>query len=419
MKSIIFGLAMLLLVPFSIAKDLSPFIIGTYSSPPYQYIKDDTIIGDSVYTVQCIFYKLQKDPVFDIYPLKRALHELKTNTINGVFPVHTPNTVKHNHSAPISIEKWYWLTNFIPNHDTIFDKEIRIGAVNGSPAYFWLLQNNISIDSLVTTKEQLVKMFKAGRLDAIIIDDNENNRGITFHNNVKSQGPYWSFIKFEPHHFIFSEHSLTTYPHLLTKFNENIASCKPISLKTSKHEKYLLIEYLKVYKEELLNFLQSHQYFSQFKKVFTNTSNQEIDAQWQAEIINAKGPLHDFTINSKLGSFTTKLQKQSNGGISEIIIMDAGGYAVALSQATTNFYQGDEEKFLKAFPLGGNTVFVSDIIYDDSTRKYQSQVSFTIINNSKPIGVVTFGVDIEKILLNEKYSPSTLLKGNTTQQTKE
>ena len=361
--------------------------------------------------MQCIFHKLKREAIFDIYPLKRALHELKGNNIDGVFPVHSPDTARHNHTAPISIEKWYWLTNFPMNKNPVILDDKKIGAVNGSPAYFWLLKNNSRIDTIVTTKAQLLQMFKVGRLDAIVIDDNDTNRDIEFHNSIESVLPYWSFIKFEPHHLVFSSDSLIHYPNLLTEFNEKISACKPVSLEISNSEKRILQEYLKTYMVQLSNFLHTHSPLPRLKDSFVEGSEKEIDAKWMKEAIKSEGALYDFVIKSKLGTFLANLQERSNGGISEILIMDSDGYAVALSQPTTDLYQGDEQKFFKTFPHGKNSTFISDIIYDDSTRTYQSQVSFSLSNEISPIGVVTFGVNVEKILLGNQSKASMLLEG--------
>ena len=409
MKFSIFCIIIFLLISSTIASEWPKLTIGTYSSPPYQYIEKNIITGESVYTVQCIFHKLKREAIFDFYPLKRALHELKSNNIDGVFPVHSPDTARHSHTAPISIEKWYWLTNFPMNENPVIPDDKKIGAVNGSPAYFWLLENNYRIDTIVTTKAQLLQMFKVGRLDAIIIDDNDTNRDIEFHKSIEYVLPYWSFIKFEPHLLVFSNDSLLNYPNLLIEFNEKISACKPVSLEVSNSEKRMLQEYLKTYMVQLSNFLHSHSPLPRLKDSFFEESEKEIDDRWVKEAINSEGTLYDFVIKSKLGTFLANLQEKSNGGISEILIMDSDGYAVALSQTTTDLYQGDEQKFFKTFPHGKNSAFVSDIIYDASTRTYQSQVSFCLSDEISPIGVVTFGVNVEKILLgNQSRAPMLL-----------
>ena len=42
--------------------------------------------------------------------------------------------------------------------------------------------------------------------------------------------------------------------------------------------------------------------------------------------------------------------------------------------------------------------YISDISYDESTQVFQSQVSFSVPEEISALGVVTFGVNVEKII---------------------
>lgn len=117
-------------------------------------------------------------------------------------------------------------------------------------------------------------------------------------------------------------------------------------------------------------------------------------------MITQQGALYNFIHDSKLSQFLTHLQSSSKGKITEIIAIDTEGFTIALSQNTTDLYQGDEAKFLNTFPGGLDSVYISDIKYDESTQTFQSQVSFTLPKSIMPIGVVTFGVNIEKVIHN-------------------
>lgn len=405
LKYLFISLIILLLASPLKANESTALAIATYSSPPYQYLENNKVQGSSIYTLQCIFSKLEKTVAFDIYPLQRALHLLTNNEINGVFPVHSANTEQRKHSAPIAIEKWYWITNFPLDANTIIADNKRVGAVNGSPAYFWLKENNTQIDTLVTTQAQLLDMFKVGRLDAIIIDGNETNKDIKFHRSLNTKAPYWRFIKFEPHHLVFSHNTLVNSPNLLSQFNQKISTCQPSSLATNTHEKELLKTYLKHYLKQLTAFLAAHTPLPKLNVQAFAPNTNAIEARWNKEVLDGEGDLYDYQLKSELAVFLANLQQASNGGIAEILLIEPSGYAIALSQPTTDLYQGDEDQFLKTFPYGKGAVFVSDIRYDDSTHAYQSQVSFTLSNTlGQPLGVVTFGVNIEKILLGQKFT---------------
>jgi ABC-type amino acid transport substrate-binding protein len=399
MKSSIF-LVMLLISYSIIASEQDELVFATYNSPPYQYVDSNIIKGTTVSTVQCIFHKLNQKTTLSFYPLKRALRELSKNNIDGVFPVHANDKTNRKHSSPISIEKWYWLTNFPLEERNTLDvlSNKTIAVVNGSPAHEWLLETNLTIDTLITTRAQLLKMFITGKVDAIIIDDNEAYRDLQFHRKIESLEHYWRFIKFESHHLIFSDQVMVNNPKLIDKFNEKIPVCNPLSLKLSLNEKQVLKKYLTPYLSTLYNYLTSAPSITELKEVFTAVELDGIDVQWQSEAKNREGILYNFVYKSALSQFLINLQNSSSTAITEIIAIDSDGYTIGLSKITTDLYQGDEAKFLNTYPGGPGSIYISDINYDESTQIFQSQVSFSVPKEISSLGVITFGVNVEKII---------------------
>jgi hypothetical protein len=65
---------------------------------------------------------------------------------------------------------------------------------------------------------------------------------------------------------------------------------------------------------------------------------------------------------------------------------------------TSDYWQGDEDKFSKTFSVGADAVVLGEIEQDESTQLYQSQVSITITNAAgQPIGSITAGVDLSML----------------------
>ena len=81
----------------------------------------------------------------------------------------------------------------------------------------------------------------------------------------------------------------------------------------------------------------------------------------------------------------------------EIFVMDNQGANVAMSDKTSDYWQGDEAKFQKSYNGGNGAVFVDEVEFDDSTQAYLCQVSVPVIDGGKVIGAITIGVDVEKI----------------------
>ena len=80
--------------------------------------------------------------------------------------------------------------------------------------------------------------------------------------------------------------------------------------------------------------------------------------------------------------------------------MDARGLNVAASAATSDYWQGDEDKFQQTYEIGADSVHFSDIEFDESSQTYQGQISVVIVDPSTntPIGAITIGVNAEALL---------------------
>ena len=393
---ILLALAFLITTKVS-ASEHSNIFIGTYSSPPYLQVKDNTVKGLSVNTMECIFNKLEIDVSFAIYPLKRALVELQKNTIDGVFPVNHSDNKNDNKTLPVSIRKWYWLSNFKINNAQLISNKKLIGTVRGSPEHFWLIENNYEINVLVSTQKQLFDMFKMGRVDAFIFDKNLINTSKYFQNTLASVESHWLFIRYESEHLVFSNKILANHPNLIDRFNQFIFACAPISHQLTNNEKQLLKTYSEDYFTKVANYLHLHP-VTLLKDELIKNAYETLDHRWDAEVNGEQGGLYNFIINSKLSKFLADLQNNSNNTITEILVMDSDGYTLGVSQVTTDLYQGDESKFIN--PHGANEIHISDIIYDQSTQTYQSQISFPLPKSILPARIVTFGVNIKRVLHN-------------------
>jgi len=93
-------------------------------------------------------------------------------------------------------------------------------------------------------------------------------------------------------------------------------------------------------------------------------------------------------------------RERAGGIITEIIVMDRYGLNVAISDRTSDFYQGDEAKYIETFLKGANAVHISELELDESTQKVQTQVSLTVVDpeTGQPIGAVTLGVSLDKLV---------------------
>ncbi|MCU4652000.1 hypothetical protein N8I71_04120 [Roseibacterium sp. SDUM158016] len=125
-----------------------------------------------------------------------------------------------------------------------------------------------------------------------------------------------------------------------------------------------------------------------------------LDAAWQAEIGAAASPTIDPVLQNAAADFLRTRVEASGGRITEVFIMDRHGLNVAASAMTSDMWQGDEAKFTETFALGPDAVHFSDVELDESTQRYQAQISVTIVDpdSGDAIGAMTVGVDAEALL---------------------
>ena len=80
----------------------------------------------------------------------------------------------------------------------------------------------------------------------------------------------------------------------------------------------------------------------------------------------------------------------------EIFVMDNLGANVAMTDKTSDYWQGDEAKFKESFKGGSGAVFVDDVEFDDSSQSYVVQVSVPVMDGAKAIGSITISIDMDK-----------------------
>lgn len=125
----------------------------------------------------------------------------------------------------------------------------------------------------------------------------------------------------------------------------------------------------------------------------------ELDKQWRAEVDAASKPLIDATLANAASQYLKGVQDASGGKYTEIFVMDAKGLNVAQSSLTSDYWQGDEDKFTASFGAGAGAVHVGDVEQDESTQIFQSQVSVPVADpaTGNLIGAITVGVDVSML----------------------
>ncbi len=126
----------------------------------------------------------------------------------------------------------------------------------------------------------------------------------------------------------------------------------------------------------------------------------KMDKQWRAETKVADRPLIDSVLSTELSKKLMDVKANARGMITELFVMDNKGLNVGQSDATSDYWQGDEDKWQKTFLIGPGAIFIDEIEMDESTQTFQSQLSLSITDpvTGQVIGAVTVGVDVDQLL---------------------
>jgi hypothetical protein len=119
-----------------------------------------------------------------------------------------------------------------------------------------------------------------------------------------------------------------------------------------------------------------------------------MDEKWKADA--GVADYMKALMESECGQYLRKIQDEKPY-LAEIFVMDNQGANVAMTDKTSDYWQGDEAKFTESFKGGAGAVHISDVEFDDSTQVYVVQASVPVMDGGKAIGAITFGIDVDKV----------------------
>lgn len=130
-----------------------------------------------------------------------------------------------------------------------------------------------------------------------------------------------------------------------------------------------------------------------------------LDKQWRAEREADDKPLIAATLSNPLSNYLIRMQGRSVGLYVEIFVMDQNGLNVGQSSITSDFWQGDEDKFQKTYDVGNDAVFIDEPEWDDDAKIWRGQVSFTLDDEKQEnkLGAVTVELNLTELQRREGY----------------
>lgn len=126
----------------------------------------------------------------------------------------------------------------------------------------------------------------------------------------------------------------------------------------------------------------------------------ELDKLWRGFLGLNDAEIIANVVSTPAAEFLRDQVARSSGAITEAFIMDARGLNVAASEPTSDYWQGDEEKFTQTYLVGPTAIHFGDVELDDSTQQVQGQVSITMVDQPTgvAIGAITVGINLSALM---------------------
>lgn len=114
------------------------------------------------------------------------------------------------------------------------------------------------------------------------------------------------------------------------------------------------------------------------------------DAEW-VESGDAENALKRELLNSE-ESRVLKSFVENNPDFSEAFVTDNQGANVAVYPLTSDYWQGDEDKWVKSFNGGDGKIYIGELEFDESSNTVAIQVSAPVLDRGQTIGVLVVGI---------------------------
>jgi hypothetical protein len=121
---------------------------------------------------------------------------------------------------------------------------------------------------------------------------------------------------------------------------------------------------------------------------------ERIDIEWQGAtgVSNFMRTLIDHPAAIRLREL-----RAEHPELQEAFLTDRLGANVAMTNKTSDFYQGDEEKFREAFAEGKGGAHIGKVALDESIQSYSIPVGVPVMDQGSAIGVLVVTINLEKL----------------------
>lgn len=405
MKSAAFFLFLLIVFNSAVADTPARVLtLGTNVSSAYTAERSQLVRGGSIEHIDCILQTIQQPYQISSMPWLRARQEVRKGTLDGFFTAISLSDYDQyaSLSAPLVLENWYWFWRSDMEAPESWKKDYKLGAILGSQQAEWLEEAGYSAPLTANNLPQMLKMLFSKRIDAVLADKEHFEKAV-HELNISADTYQHRFFRYVPLGVYFGKDFLAEHPGFLQNFNRHIYGCAADGFQMSESEREIITTRIAPMMQEwaappeLIDTVVSQ---NKAQLAVSQQALLEKDSAWQMEFKAGNYSLSAEMMSTPLSQKLRQFKTHSRGLVTEIILMDARGANVAISDVTSDYWQGDEAKYLLSFNKPAGTLFFETVGYDESTRRFQAHVSMPLYGpgSDDAIGVMTVGVDIEKAL---------------------
>jgi polar amino acid transport system substrate-binding protein len=208
-----------------------PIRIATHDQAPYgTYLPDKTFNGVAVKVMSCVFIRMKRPFVIEVYPWERTQMLAQRGEVDGFFPatIKPERLVWAEASAVIADQKWIW---YLPADSTLdpnsaeFKATANVGAHFGSNRLKKLEADGYKVVLKPPTDEQLLLAFGMGRADAILGGDLAIAQAMK-DNKIDPRKYRMVLATDNPLHAYFGRKFLKNESEFMARFNAQVPHCR-------------------------------------------------------------------------------------------------------------------------------------------------------------------------------------------------
>lgn len=121
----------------------------------------------------------------------------------------------------------------------------------------------------------------------------------------------------------------------------------------------------------------------------------ELEGQWHDEFTTNQYSLIAKNLDRPVSRYLKRVKLNGLGMYHEILLMDGIGLLAGASDPNSDYWQGEEAKWLETYRVGKDALHIGDLKFDPSALAWEIQISLPVIDpeTDQPIGAITMGID--------------------------